>query len=250
LPFCFGPSAKFVGIKSDLNELIDCLLISGRTRCLLQLYARPKTNNPRSPPSLAPAYLSPSIPLSALPTAAASCCTPAPPPNSPPPSDSRCLRQDLAAGVEDLRPVLVVAVRSGWRWAPPVLPRRLQRTIWDFGAPPTGPSLPRCTSRGRRPKEEEQQWTALEDLLHGTKTSASPHHNCKLPIPSPLPVQISDFYHLAHGFAMFSQITTELMLPPTDAPLFGACQGALRSPSPFRVSTSSAPSHGHGVLIF
>jgi hypothetical protein len=46
------------------------------------------------------------------------------------------------------------------------LPRRLH-TIWNLGASPPGPSLPRRTSRGRRHKEEAQQQPAQEDVLHG-----------------------------------------------------------------------------------
>jgi hypothetical protein len=42
----------------------------------------------------------------------------------------------------------------------------------------------------------------------------------------------------------------ELLMPPTDGPLVAACQGALRSPSPFPVSTSSAPSDDHAILNF
>jgi hypothetical protein len=85
--------------------------------------------------------------------------------HSPPPTDSLRLRQDLGAGVQDLRPVLALAVRSGWRWAPSFC-RAAYCTIWDLGGPPPGPSLPRRTSRGRQPKEEQQQ-PAQEDVLHG-----------------------------------------------------------------------------------
>jgi hypothetical protein len=116
-----------------------------------------------SRPPLSPLSLDP---LSSLSTAAAPCCTLTPATHSPPPTESKRLRQDLAAGVDDLHPVLALAVQSGWRLAPPSC-SATSRTIWDLGAPPPGPSLPRCTSCGRRPKEEEQQRPALEDVLHG-----------------------------------------------------------------------------------
>jgi hypothetical protein len=121
--------------------------------------------------------------LSALPTAAAAPCCSSPRCSlAPPPPQCRLLdsprsRQDLGAGIEDLRPVLALAVGSKERPPPgaardvrPPSCRVASRTIWDLGAPPPRPSLPRCTSRGRRPKQQQRRRRrrpVLEDLLHG-----------------------------------------------------------------------------------
>jgi hypothetical protein len=150
---------------------------------------RPTQGRPPSEPSYHPidqipsAYLSPSIPF-CPPTAAAQCCYPpatqphpslAPLPPGRRPPDSPRPWQDLGAGVEDLRSGMAIAIRIKER--PPsgaaadVRPpscRAASHIISALGALPRRPSLPRCTSHGRRPKQQQQRWRpALEDLLHG-----------------------------------------------------------------------------------
>jgi hypothetical protein len=95
MPFDFGPNAMFVAaLCSTQNKPSAISSVSGA--CLSLSLSIPFL--PYPPP-----------PLRATHRRHHPNSTPAT--HSPPPTDSHCLRQDLAAGVEDLRPVLALAVR-------------------------------------------------------------------------------------------------------------------------------------------